>query len=55
VPTPQVYLSQLEALDLREFNQMARNLLHKENRVVVLSGTVHLLSRWRIKRFLKRN
>jgi zinc protease len=55
VHTPQVYLSQLEALDLREFNQMARNLLHKENRVVVLSGTVHLLSRWRIKRFLKRN
>lgn len=53
IPTPQSYLQQLETLDFDAFNHLVRELLAKENRVVVLSGRITPLTRWRIKRLIR--
>ena len=52
-PTPETYRTELQSLDLKLFNQVAREMLASQNRVAVLSGMVGILQKWRIKRLLK--
>jgi predicted Zn-dependent peptidase len=52
-PTPQFFLRQLESLDFDAFNKIARELLARENRVVVLWGRIDAFAKWRIKRLIR--
>ncbi len=52
-PTPQFFLRQLESLDFDAFNKIAREVLAKENRVVVLWGRLNPFAKWRLRRLIR--
>jgi zinc protease len=52
---PEDYRSHLGELTAERLNDVTRELLRPENRVVLLTGAVGLLNRWRARRMLKQS